>query len=280
MLRRKYLKQLSEITGRNVISYYSGWLQKPHPKVESFVVINDQDKNGFMSAIHGLSREKGLDLILHTPGGEIAATESLIDYLKQMFGTNIRAIIPQLAMSGGTMIACACSSIVMGKQSSLGPVDPQIGGLAAHAVIEEFQKASDAITADPKNIPIWQPMLEKYPPTFIGECQKAIDWSLEMVRCLLLDGMLKGDKDALAKVEKIVKELGDHGVTKTHSRHLSVSKCIEIGLKIEKMEDNQKLQDAILSVHHATMLTLSDTPAVKIIENSEDKSFIQILRQK
>jgi hypothetical protein len=92
--------------------------------------------------------------------------------------------------------------------------------------------------------------------------------------------MLKGDKDAAAKVDKIVKELGDHGVTKTHSRHLSISKCIEIGLKIEKMEDNQKLQDAILSVHHATMLTLSDTPAVKIIENHEDKSLIQTLRQK
>ena len=30
VLRRRYLKQLHELTGRNVIVYYSGWLQKPN----------------------------------------------------------------------------------------------------------------------------------------------------------------------------------------------------------------------------------------------------------
>lgn len=114
VVRRKYLKQLQEITGRNVIVYYSGWLQKPRlPGTE----LNDADKNGFMNAIHGLDRDLGLDLVIHTPGGETAATESLVDYLRSSFGTNIRAIVPQLAMSAGTMIACACKQIVMGRQS-------------------------------------------------------------------------------------------------------------------------------------------------------------------
>lgn len=70
-IRRKYLKQLHEMTGRNVIAYYSGWLQKPGINTVS---INDDDKNGLMAVIHGLDRSKGLDLILHTPGGDIAAT--------------------------------------------------------------------------------------------------------------------------------------------------------------------------------------------------------------
>ena len=110
VIRRKYLKKLHEKTGRNIIIYYSGWLQKPGlPGVE----VNDNDKNGFMTVIHDLDRSKGLDLILHTPGGESAATESLIDYLSSMFGTDIRAIIPQLAMSAGTMLACASKEIIV-----------------------------------------------------------------------------------------------------------------------------------------------------------------------
>ncbi|MBX4308663.1 ATP-dependent Clp protease proteolytic subunit, partial [Mycobacterium tuberculosis] len=89
------------------------------------VQITDEDKNGFMLCIHELDRTKGLDLIIHTPGGDSQATIALVDYLRSMFGKNIRAIIPQLAMSAGTMIACSCFEIIMGKQSSLGPIDPQ-----------------------------------------------------------------------------------------------------------------------------------------------------------
>lgn len=105
VVRREYLRRLREHTQRNVIIYYSAWLQKPNI---GGTEVNDADKNGFMTVINKLDRSKGLDLILHTPGGETAATESLVDYLRSMFGTNMRAIVPQLALSAGTMIACAC----------------------------------------------------------------------------------------------------------------------------------------------------------------------------
>jgi ClpP class serine protease len=77
-------------------------------------MVNDKDKNAFMVNIHKLDRSKGLDLILHTPGGDLAATESIVDYLHSMFGLNIRAIIPQISMSAGTLIALSCKEIVMG----------------------------------------------------------------------------------------------------------------------------------------------------------------------
>ncbi len=76
-----------------------------------------------MNVIYGLEKKKGLDLILHTPGGNSAAIESLIDYLREIFGNDLRVIVPQLAMSAGTMIAFSAKEIIMGKQSSLGPVD-------------------------------------------------------------------------------------------------------------------------------------------------------------
>lgn len=150
-VRRKYLSRVSEITGRNTIAYYSGFLQKSG--VEQ-VSINDTDKNGLMATIHGMEREKGLDLILHTPGGDIAATESIVDYLKQMFGQNIRAIVPQLAMSAGTMLACSCRSIVMGKESSLGPIDPQFRGVSAYGIVEEFGRAKSEISQSQNNRPV------------------------------------------------------------------------------------------------------------------------------
>ena len=131
IVRRKYILEIHKKTGRNVIAYYSGWLQRGNA-VDVFV--NDKDKNAFMVNIHKLDRTKGLDLILHTPGGDLAATESIVDYWNQMFGKDIRAVIPQISMSAGTMMALSCKEIIMGKQSNLGPIDPQMGGVACQAV--------------------------------------------------------------------------------------------------------------------------------------------------
>ena len=121
-VRRAYLKTLAQKTGRNVIAYYSAFLQSHTNQVVS---IMDADKEGFMNAIQGMDKSKGLALLLHTPGGDVAATESIGHYLRQIFGTNIDCYIPQLAMSGGTMLACCCQKIVMGKQSNIGPIDPR-----------------------------------------------------------------------------------------------------------------------------------------------------------
>lgn len=272
-VRRKYIGKLHEITGRNVIAYYSGWLQKRN---EAAVEINDEDKNGFMTVIHEMDRSVGLDLILHTPGGDTAATESLVDYLRSMFGTDIRAVVPQLAMSGGTMIACACREIMMGKQSSLGPIDPHFGGIPAHGVVEEFERAKEEIREDNSAIPVWQPIIAKYHPAFIGECEKAIAWSNEMTTDWLKTGMFASEKPTEEKIKGIVEELGNHAVTKSHARHLSAARCREMGLRIVDLEGEQDVQDAVLSVHHACMLTFSQTPALKVIENHHGTAFIKM----
>ncbi len=265
IFRRNMLARLHQVTGRNIIIYYSGWLQKQGaPNVS----LNDDDKNGFMTVINKLDRSLGLDLLLHTPGGETAATESLVDYLRSMFGTDIRAIIPQLAMSAGTMIACACKELVMGKQSSLGPIDPQFRGIPAHGVMEEFERAAREIKNDPSRIAVWQPIIAKYSPAFIGECEKAIDWSNKMTAEWLRNGMFKDEKRPSRKINRIITELSDLALTKSHARHLSMNKCQSIGLKVVRLEDNDDLQDAVLSVHHSCMLTLKATQEVKTIKNN------------
>ncbi|AJP51114.1 SDH family Clp fold serine proteinase [Pseudomonas simiae] len=270
-VRRKYLGLLQKKTGRNVIAYYSGFLQKPG---YAFGQVNDDDKNGFMNAVHGLDRSQGLDLILHTPGGDLSAAESIVHYLRQMYGTDIRAVIPQLAMSAGTMIACACSEIIMGKQSNIGPFDPQFGGIPAHGVLEEFDNAIEAVKRDPGSTPIWQAIINKYHPTFLGECEKAIELADLIVKNWLVSGMFKGDADAVAKADNIVLALNDHAGTKTHSRHLHVEDAVGFGLKVVKLEDDEELQDLVLTVHHAYMHTFANSPAGKIIENHNGSAIV------
>lgn len=272
-VRHGYLKKLHEKTGRNVIGYYSGWLSNPYaPGIE----VNDEDKAAFMMAIHGLDSSLGLDLILHTPGGGIAAAESLVDYLRRIFGCDIRAIVPHLAMSAGTMIACTCKSIIMGKHSNLGPIDPQLNGLPAAAVTKEIERAIEEIKEDPARLNFWQFVLSKYDPTFVGQCEQAVRLSEEFVRQRLLDNMLSSDDDAENKAERIVKGLSDVDDNKSHSRHIHIDKCEELGLKIEKLEDDQELQEAVLTVHHCFMHGLSLSGAAKMVENHNGAAFIKI----
>ena len=264
-VRRKYLANLQRHTKRNVIAYYSGWLSSPKPNPA--LIVNDEDKNAFMASIHKLDRSKGLDLLLHTPGGDLAAAESLVDYLRRMFGTDIRAIIPQLAMSAGTMIACSCKEIIMGKQSNLGPIDPQFNGIPANGVIAEFKQAIDEVTKDPSKAAIWQAIIGKYHPTFLGTCQKAIEWSQTIVHTWLTSGMLVGVPKSNEVAKNIVEGLSSQDATYNHARHIHIEELESLGLKITRLEDDPKLQDLVLTVHHAFMHTFSMTRAIKIVEN-------------
>lgn len=263
-VRQRYLGKLHDFTQRNVICYYSGWLQKPGL---SITAVDDNDKNGLMATVHGLDRQKGLDLILHTPGGNIAATESLVNYLRKIFGPDIRAIIPQIAMSAGTMLACACNEIWMGKQSNIGPFDPQFDGIPAHGVIDEFERALAEVKKDPGSTPLWQVVVGQYHPTFLGECKNAIDMASEMVNGWLTSGMFKDDPEATKKAAHIVACLNNHKDTKAHARHIHMEEAEKIGLKVQPLEKDQEFQDLVLTVHHAYMHTLANTKVAKMIEN-------------
>lgn len=270
--RQKYLKLLNQKTSRNVIAYYSGFLQNPGYSENS---ISDADKNSLMATVHGLDRSLGLDLILHTPGGQTAAAESIVDYLHTMFNNNIRAIVPQISMSAGTMIACACKEIIMGKHSSLGPIDPQFGGIPATGVIEEFNKACEEIKRDPLTTPLWQTIISKYHPTFLGECEKAIVWSKDIVKTWLEKCMFAGEEQD-QMINDIVESLSDHSEMKTHSRHISSQQCKDLGLKIIDLEEDQELQDIVLSIHHAFMHSLSSSSGImKIIENQNNMRVVE-----
>ena len=266
IVRRKYLHELSEYTGRNTIAYYSGWLQK---KSSVNLDINDNDINGFMNAVCNLDSSLGLDLILHTPGGSPVAAEAIVNYLRSKFNTNIRIIVPQLAMSAGTMIACSGNLIIMGKHSSLGPIDPQINGIPAYNIVEEFHQAKEELKSN-ENIQYWGMRLSKYPPAFILECEKAINLSSQLLSNWIKTGMNLKDEN----INLIVEKFNEHNNSMSHGRHFDIDFCKSSGLKIFQLEDDQKLQDCVLSVHHYFIQTFSSCDCSKIIENNLGKAYI------
>ncbi len=174
-------------------------------------------------------------------------------------------------MSAGTIIACSCKSILMGKHSNIGPVDPQFGGIPAIGIVKELEMAYKQIQVDNRYALVWNPILQNITPSFVQQCEWAIERGKDLIGTALENGMFK-DAPADKKkdlVEQAVKRLSELTDNKTHSKHFHYNDCIDMGLNVEMLEDkgSGELQDLVLTVHHCFMTTLSNTAAFKIIEN-------------
>jgi hypothetical protein len=276
-IRNKYVKQLSDFTKRNTIIYATRWTSGDAPP--NLVSITDEDIHAFMEAIAGLQGEN-LDLILHTGGGSAEATDALVSYLRLKF-KHIRIIIPQAAMSAGTMLACSADTLVMGKQSSIGPIDPQfilqtsvgVQSIPAHAILEQFKKAQDDCRDNPKNLNSWLPMLSQYGPALLVRCQDQIDFGKELVGNWLKAYMFVNE--TTTQPDTIAEYLSNHANFKTHGKHINIEKAQEIGLKIERLEDNQDFQDKVLSAFHASMHAFGSTNTAKIIANQNGNCYLK-----
>lgn len=174
----KKLQELLDVISKRrrdaaVIFYASGFLQKAGDNVS----ITREDINGFMNALYEAPTDNGLTLILHTPGGDPNAVESIVEYLHAKF-QQIEVIVPYLAMSGGAMISLASDLLILGRQSQLGPIDPQflIGNKvhSARAIQEGFNKAREDIEKDTKLAHLWAPILQNMGPSLVLEADKAL----------------------------------------------------------------------------------------------------------
>ena len=272
--RHVYLQALCNYTKRDVILYAG------HRSEDARGAVVESDIQGFMSALHQLKNKK-LDLILHSDGGDPYAAEQIGNYLREKY-THIRAIIPQKAMSAATMLACACDEIIMGKHSAISPIDPQIalpkwsnyGYIAAQSILDEFDKAHQKIMEDTKNTSVWYPKID-HPPGFLTHLQNMIDRSEIQVKEWLEERMLKSNKKkAETAAEWLAK--GDH---KDHGRPIPPKLAKEKGLKVTNLEDDQKLQDHVLSVFHAMAATFDDCGCIKIIEGQHLEGYWLYLEQ-
>ncbi len=280
---KKRLAAISRCRGEaSVIFYASAFLQR---NVEN-ISITREDINGFMNALYEAPTDKGLVLILHTPGGDPNAVESIVEYLHSKF-CYIEVMVPYLAMSGGAMISLASDQLVLGKQSQLGPIDPQlfIGDKvhSARAVQEGFNKAREDIEKDIKLAHLWAPILQNMGPSLVLDADKALAYSKELVVRWLGNRMLKGIEDEKERSKKAnniaayfnAENKSDHGQVYVHGQRIGVGKLKELGLTLEYLEDDQDLQDAVLEAYHLMTLIFERTPSTKFIASGKGKMWVK-----
>lgn len=101
--------------------------------------IDIQDSEAVLRAIQLTEDDIPIDIILHTPGGLVLASEQIAKALAKRKG-KVTVFIPHYAMSGGTMIALAADEVVMDSNAVLGPVDPQVGNYPAVSILNVLEQ--------------------------------------------------------------------------------------------------------------------------------------------
>ena len=269
-------KLIAERYDRNVLYYASGFLQKPQvPGL--FTSVNMEDINGFMAGVHGHDFSKDLLLILHTPGGMAEAAQTVVDYLRSKFGA-IDVLVPTYAMSAGTMIALGCDRIVMGRQSQLGPTDPQLivgdRAFSAHSIVEQFEEAKAEIAGDTVLAHAWAPVLRSFGPALLQEARKSISYGQSLVRGWLEEYMFSRQDDSAALANAVAAHFGgnQHG---SHGRRIDRDEARRQRLEVIDLEDDQGLQEEVLTLYHLSTIAFEMGPATKSVISSNGHLWIK-----
>ena len=152
IVRRRKIQNVEAITGRPLIIYAVSFTESDKAiRVGSGIQIELGDKTGFDQAISDIPPGQ-LDILLHSPGGSPAATESLVHQLRKRFD-NIRFIVPHTVKSAATMFALSGNEILVGPDAEFGPIDPQLSfsldgrtvAVPAQAAIDQFERAYEEV---------------------------------------------------------------------------------------------------------------------------------------
>ncbi|AFY77136.1 ClpP class periplasmic serine protease [Pleurocapsa sp. PCC 7327] len=177
--------------------------------------ISIEDSEQVLRAIRLTPPDVPIDLILHTPGGLVLATEQIARALIR-HPAKVTVFVPHYAMSGGTMLALAADEIVMDANAVLGPVDPQLGNMAAASILSVIDKK-----------PIDK--IDDETLMMADLAQKAINQVQRFVRTLLKDE-IPSQKIAPENIEKIVDALTSGHIT--HDCPITVEEASSLGLPV------------------------------------------------
>lgn len=181
--------------------------------ISRYITIEDSEQ--VLRAIRLTPPDVPIDLILHTPGGLVLATEQIARALIR-HPAKVSVFVPHYAMSGGTMLALASDEIIMDANAVLGPVDPQLGNFPAASILKVVEE---------------KPVAEVDDQTLIMAdlSRKAIQQVQRFVRTLLKD-TIPQQKIKPENVENIIEALTTGRVT--HDYPITVEEATEMGLPI------------------------------------------------
>ena len=201
-----------------------------------------------------------------------------MSYLKTKF-TDIEVIVPVFAMSAGTMISLASDRIIMGRQSQIGPIDPQMPVMgryvSARAIVDQFTRAKGEILTDLNAAHVWAPILQSLGPSLLNEAQNALDYGESMVAKWLEDRMLRGAIDAGTIAAATASHFNDASKHKSHGRRIDRDEARANNVVVEDLEVSQALQEAVLNAYHLMTILFENGPAAKVMINTSGTIWIK-----
>lgn len=220
-------------------------IETEHPKLLCYVAGNRAqvdriDTLGFVDMLHNVNPGDPIDLLLHTPGGDVDAAEKLIGLVRSATGEEgqLRVIIPDYAKSAGTLMALGANSIVMSDSSELGPIDPQVssrdgnGSDLVYSVLtylNAYDAARKALRDAPDDLAA-RITFEKFDPTIVRKFQSVRDRARSFAENLL--------KRRGKNFSKIASELMDINKYQSHGQMIGWETANEMGLTISYMQSN------------------------------------------
>lgn len=248
------LEKLEQFFGSDVIFYYG----EIHPSYEKI----------FRDFIETLKDEKPgnerLTILLNTPGGSAETVEKLVSIIRHHY-KEVYFVVPDYAMSAGTIFCMSGDKIFMDYSSSLGPIDPQVFNGTTYVpalgyldkVNELLEKAKNGTLTNAEFLILQNQdlaMLRSYEQakeltitllkTWLVE-YKFKDWSVHRT-----DVKRKGQKvtegEKLKRAEEIADKLGNNKLWHSHGRMIDISTLKSVlKLEIEDYSYNDPLRSII-----------------------------------
>jgi ClpP class serine protease len=210
--RLRALRDLERERGARVIAMIHRQETIGFLGVPLFRFIDIEDSEAVLRAIRMTPDDRPIDLVLHTPGGLVLASEQ-IAYALRDHPAKVTVLVPHYAMSGGTLIALAADEIRMDPAAVLGPVDPQLGDLPAASIVRVAGKK-----------PVER--IEDRTLILADVATKAVRHMKEVVR-----GLVSAHFDA-AKADALAEELA--GGHYTHDDPITLPEARQLGLHVEE----------------------------------------------
>jgi ClpP class serine protease len=267
LLRRQTLSAIEDITKIPLICYVSKTSNVPRGAP---IFIDEEDVIGFSDLITTTPGEK-IDVFLISNGGSPEAAERIVKLLRNKY-RQIRFFIAGNAYSAATMMCFAADEIIMHCQGTLGPIDPQISGIPAHAILESFEEVQKRLKDEgPASLTAYMPLIAKNDLHLLNLCKKAQQLSIELAEQYLRQYMKKDDKS----IKIITDFFMDHETHKSHGRSIDRESAKEKGLNIvlsesirTKETESDEFDKLLLSLFNQYQFFFGISHFCKLYENT------------
>ena len=124
-------------------------------------------------------------------------------------------------------------------------------------------------------------------PSLVLEASKALAYSKELVVNWLNDRMLKNIEDEDKRRKKAdaiaayfnAEDTPGQDQIHVHGQRIGAEKLEALGLKLEFLENDQDLQNDVLTAYHLMTLIFEHTPSIKFIASDTGKMWVKQQQQ-